>query len=66
MPDVSGIDLTKIVRKRYSKRELPIIMITTQKDVKENRAAYSAGVNDIIHKPFTEKQIGKALAKFAT
>ena len=66
MPDISGIDLTKIVRKRYSKSELPIIMITTQKEVKENRAAYSAGVNDIIHKPFTEKQIGKALAKFAT
>ena len=66
MPDITGIDLTKIVRKRYSKSELPIIMITTQKEVKENRAAYSAGVNDIIHKPFTEKQIGKALAKFAT
>jgi CheY-like chemotaxis protein/HEAT repeat protein len=65
MPDISGIDLTKIVRKRYSKSELPIIMITTQKDAQENKAAYTAGVNDIIHKPFTEKQIGKALAKFA-
>ena len=65
MPDISGIDLTKIVRKRYSKIELPIIMITTQKDAQENKAAYSAGVNDIIHKPFTEKQIGKALDKFA-
>ena len=65
MPDISGIDLTKIVRKRYSKSELPIIMITTQKDAQENKAAYSAGVNDIIHKPFTEKQIGKALDKFA-
>ena len=65
MPDISGIDFTKIVRKRYSKSELPIIMITTQKDAQENKAAYSAGVNDIIHKPFTEKQIGKALDKFA-
>ncbi len=66
MPDISGIDLTKIVRKRYSKSELPIIMITTQKDAQENKAAYVAGVNDIIHKPFTEKQIGKALDKFAS
>jgi CheY-like chemotaxis protein/HEAT repeat protein len=65
MPDITGIDLTKAVRKRYSKSELPIIMITTQKDTQENKAAYSAGVNDIIHKPFTGKQIGKALAKFA-
>ena len=65
MPDISGIDFTNAVRKRYSKSELPIIMITTQKEGQENKAAYDAGVNDIIHKPFTEAQIGKALAKFA-
>jgi CheY-like chemotaxis protein len=65
MPDISGIDFTKAVRKCYSKSELPIIMVTTQKEAQENKAAYAAGVNDIIHKPFTESQIGKALAKFA-
>ena len=65
MPDITGIDFTKAVRKRYSKSELPIIMITTQKEAQENKGVYAAGVNDIIHKPFTEKQIGKALAKFA-
>jgi CheY-like chemotaxis protein/HEAT repeat protein len=65
MPDISGIDFTKAVRKCYSKSELPIIMVTTQKEAQENKAAYAAGVNDIIHKPFTEAQIGKALAKFA-
>jgi len=65
MPDISGIDFTKAVRKWYSKNELPIIMVTTQKEAQENKAAYDAGVNDIVHKPFTEAQIGKALAKFA-
>ena len=65
MPDISGIDFTKAVRQRYSKSELPIIMITTQKEAQKNKAAYAAGVTDIIHKPFTETQIGKALAKFA-
>ena len=65
MPDINGIDFTKAVRKWYSKNELPIIMVTTQKEAQENKAAYAAGVNDIIHKPFTEAQIGKALAKFA-
>ena len=65
MPDISGIDFTKAVRKWYGKSELPIIMVTTQKDAQDNKAAYAAGVNDIIHKPFTEAQIGKALAKFA-
>jgi len=65
MPDISGIDFTNAVRQWYSKSDLPIIMITTQKEGQENKAAYAAGVNDIIHKPFTEAQIGKALAKFA-
>ena len=65
MPGISGIDFTKAVRKWYNKNELPIIMVTTQKEAQENKAAYDAGVNDIIHKPFTEVQIRKALAKFA-
>jgi CheY-like chemotaxis protein/HEAT repeat protein len=65
MPDITGIEFTKGVRQWYSKSELPIIMITTQKEGQENKAAYASGVNDILHKPFTEKQIGKALAKFA-
>ena len=65
MPDITGIEFTKGIRQWYSKSELPIIMVTTQKEAQENKAAYSAGVNDIIHKPFTEAQIGKALAKFS-
>jgi CheY-like chemotaxis protein/HEAT repeat protein len=65
MPDITGIEFTKGIRQLYSKSELPIIMVTTQKEAQENKAAYTAGVNDIIHKPFTEAQIGKALAKFS-
>jgi CheY-like chemotaxis protein len=65
MPDITGIEFTKGIRQLYSKSELPIIMVTTQKEAQENKAAYAAGVNDIIHKPFTEAQIGKALAKFS-
>jgi CheY-like chemotaxis protein len=65
MPDITGIEFTKRIRQLYSKSELPIIMVTTQKEAQENKAAYAAGVNDIIHKPFTEAQIGKALAKFS-
>lgn len=65
MPDITGIEFTKGIRQWYSKSDLPIIMVTTQKEAQENKAAYAAGVNDIIHKPFTEAQIGKALTKFA-
>jgi CheY-like chemotaxis protein/HEAT repeat protein len=65
MPELTGIDFTKGVRRWYSNNELPIIMVTTQNETHAYKAAYAAGINDIIHKPFTETQIGKALAKFA-
>jgi CheY-like chemotaxis protein/HEAT repeat protein len=65
MPDISGIDFAIGVRRWYSSSELPIIMVTTQNETRAGRTAYSAGIDDIIHKPFTETQIGKALAKFA-
>ena len=65
MPDITGIEFTKGVRQWYNDVEMPIIMVTTRNEAQENKAAYAAGVNNIIHKPFTEAQIGKALAKFA-
>jgi CheY-like chemotaxis protein len=64
MPDITGIDLTRSVRQHYMKDELPIIMVTTQDEAKDNRAARDAGVNGILQKPFTEGQIGKALKQF--
>jgi CheY-like chemotaxis protein/HEAT repeat protein len=64
MPDITGIDLTKGVRKLYSKEQLPIIMVTTQDETNDNDAALSAGVNAILQKPFTEEQIGAILAEF--
>jgi CheY-like chemotaxis protein len=65
MPDITGIDFTKGVRRWYTNNELPIIMVTTQNETHAYKTAYAAGIDDIIHKPFTETQIGKALAKFA-
>jgi CheY-like chemotaxis protein len=65
MPDITGIDFAKGIRKCYSDVELPIIMVTTQNEGRDSEAAYAAGINHIIHKPFTEEQIGKVLDKFA-
>ncbi|MFC1532969.1 response regulator [Thermodesulfobacteriota bacterium] len=64
MPNITGIDFTRGVRIKYSKEELPIIMITTQDEVQDHKAAYGAGVNGILQKPFTEGQLGKALKEF--
>jgi CheY-like chemotaxis protein/HEAT repeat protein len=65
MPDITGIDFTKGIRQWYNDVELPVIMVTIQSEGRDSEAAYAAGINHIIHKPFTEDQIGKILGKFA-
>ena len=65
MPDITGIEFTKFVRRFYDKEELPIIMVTSQDEAKDTEDALLAGVNGIVQKPFTEGHIGKALKQFA-
>ncbi len=61
MPEINGIDLIKSVRTKYSKKELPIIMVTTQNEVQDNNAAREAGVSEIIYKPFDAEILGRTL-----
>ena len=63
MPDITGIQLTEGIRQKYSAAVLPVIMVTTQNESQDNAAAYAAGVNDIVHKPFTAKSLGAAMEK---
>lgn len=65
MPDISGIDLTIEIRKKFDKESLPIIMVTTQNEANDNEAAIAAGVNGILYKPFTADILAKALADWA-
>ncbi len=61
MPDVSGVELTRAVRRQYPKEALPIIMVTTQNECQDNDAALKAGVNAILNKPFNEQMLRAAM-----
>jgi len=61
MPTITGIQLTERIRKKYSAKLLPIIMVTTQNESKDNEEAYMAGVNTIVYKPFNAKSLGAAM-----
>ena len=63
MPAISGVDLTKAIRQWFSKAQLPIIMVTTQNECQDNESAHAAGISDILHKPFTEEMLHKAMQK---
>jgi CheY-like chemotaxis protein len=61
MPDISGVELTQTLRESYSKEQLPIIMVTTQNECQDNDAAIKAGITAILHKPFNEDSLRRAM-----
>jgi CheY-like chemotaxis protein/HEAT repeat protein len=63
MPEITGIELVEKARQHYSQEELPIIMVTTQNEMRDNEAALAAGVNDILAKPFTAETLQAAIEK---
>ena len=63
MPDISGIDLTREIRKTFTKEQMPIVIVTTQDESRDYESAFKAGINDIMRKPFTESLVGDILNK---
>ena len=57
MPNMSGLEVCKTVRKQYDNYELPIIMVTARYQVKDVVECLSAGANDYLVKPYHEKEL---------
>jgi len=51
MPDMTGLEVLRRVRLKYSSTDLPIIMVTAASDTDTVWAAVSFGANDFITKP---------------
>ncbi len=51
MPGISGLEVLKIVRERYSMADLPIIMATAKDQSADIVAALRLGANDYVTKP---------------
>lgn len=57
MPHMNGIELSKAVKANNNFSEIPIIMITSSKDVENLQSAFNAGVIDYITKPFNPLEV---------
>jgi len=51
MPNMSGYELTRIIRERFTIAELPILLLTARKNVEDVYTAFLAGANDYVSKP---------------
>ncbi|NUM88428.1 MAG: response regulator [Bdellovibrionales bacterium] len=51
MPDLGGIELLEVIRGRFPKDQLPVIMVTALNDSGDVQAAFQKGATDYITKP---------------
>ena len=57
LPRISGYDVCRKIRERYSIHELPIIMLTAKNAKSDIVTGFSAGANDYIAKPVNSDEL---------
>ncbi len=51
MPELNGLDVLRLLRRRYSLADLAVIMVTARDDSEDLVAAFKLGANDYVTKP---------------
>ena len=57
MPGMSGYEVCKKIRMKFTLDELPIIMLTALNQGKDRMRGFESGANDYVSKPFNQKEI---------
>ncbi len=64
MPEMNGIDATKSIRATDLGKSLPIVGLTAEAFAERHALFLKAGMNGVLTKPFTERQLADTLAKY--
>ncbi|MCP4136743.1 MAG: response regulator [bacterium] len=56
MPRMSGYQVCRLLRERFSLHDLPIIMLTARNDISDLVAGFEAGANDYLTKPLNKNE----------
>ena len=57
MPGMSGLDVCRAVKLNPFTARIPILMLTAQGDIKHKVAAFEAGADDYLAKPFDPREL---------
>lgn len=57
MPEITGYDICKVVREKFSMYQLPILFITAKTNINDIIEALECGGNDYLPKPFNSKEL---------
>jgi diguanylate cyclase (GGDEF)-like protein len=57
MPKMSGYDVCRRLREKYSLFQLPILMLTAKNQVQDVVLGFQSGANDYVQKPFDKEEL---------
>ena len=57
LPDTSGLELTRQLRKDPNTRDIPVIMLTARADESDKIAGLEGGADDYMTKPFSAREL---------
>ncbi|WP_256757698.1 ATP-binding protein [Cohnella sp. WQ 127256] len=66
MPRMSGYELTRMIRKRFSFTELPILLLTARSRPEDIQSGFIAGANDYVTKPMEALEIKSRIEALTT
>ncbi len=61
MPDLSGLEVTKLIRANYPDRFIPIVLISSLQDPQDRVRGLAAGANDFISRPVNSSELAARL-----
>jgi two-component system phosphate regulon response regulator PhoB len=57
LPDMSGLELTRLVKREAATRDLPVIMLTARATESDKIAGLDGGADDYVTKPFSPREL---------
>ncbi len=57
LPDSSGLELTRTLRREEANRDIPIIMLTARAEERDKLLGLDGGADDYITKPFSPREL---------
>jgi two-component system chemotaxis response regulator CheY len=63
MPDINGLELISFVRSNPAYKDIPLIIVSTEKSDEDKKRGLTLGASSYIVKPFTKEQLMSAVNK---
>ena len=57
LPDMSGLEFTRVLKKDKETREVPIIMLTARAEEQDKVSGLEGGADDYVTKPFSPREL---------